>query len=125
MRNDTREVKIEQDTDFDKIKERLKRAERMKDPLYKKRYEAMITINRILKGECSEEYCLKNTLKTRLELLQHLGLPESGKLPKGYQLDHIRERSKHVTKDDFKVINAWWNLRLLTTEENQTRSCQN
>jgi ATP-dependent exoDNAse (exonuclease V) alpha subunit len=75
VRNDTREVKIEQDTDFDKIKERLKRAERMKDPIYKKRYEAMIKLNRILKGECSEEYCLKNTLKTRLELLQNLGLP--------------------------------------------------
>ena len=36
-----------------------------------------------------------------------IGLPESGKLPKGYQLDHIRERSKHVTKDDFKVVEVF------------------
>jgi hypothetical protein len=122
VRNDTREVKIEEETDFVKITERLKRAERMKDPLYKKRYEAMTIINRILKGECSEEYSLINTLKTRLELLQHLGLPESGKLPKGYQLDHIRERSKHVTDDDFKVINAWWNLRLLSRQDNLMRT---
>ena len=66
--------------------------------------------------------CERETQMTRSDLLNHLGLPETGQLPKGYSLDHIRERSKHETEDDFKVINAWWNLRLLSKRDNSART---
>ncbi len=110
------------DTDNQQLSRRKKRIERMKDPLYKKRMKGMSIINRIVRdSSISDETCLKHTFKTRNELLEHLQIP-SGRVPRGYEIDHIRPRRDHITDKDFEEMNAWWNLRLLPRYDNNLRN---
>ena len=50
-------------------------------------------------------------------MLEYLGIPDDN-ITKGYELDYIRPRCEHVTDKDFKDINAYWNLRLISRKEN-------
>jgi ATP-dependent exoDNAse (exonuclease V) alpha subunit len=110
------------DTDHRKLKERQKRAQRDNERLHKKRKEALVIINRIIRDDnVSDEYCLKHTFQTRIGLLEYLGI-ENGIVPKGYEIDHIKPRHQHVTDDDFEEVNAYWNLRLLSRNDNNSRN---
>jgi hypothetical protein len=110
------------DTDNQQLSRRKKQMERMKDPLYRKRMKGMSIINRIVRDySTTDETCLKHTFKTRNELLEHLKIP-SGRVPRGYKIDHIRPRRDHITDKDFEEMNAWWNLRLLPRYDNNIRN---
>ena len=110
------------DTDYKKVKNQLKRARREEDPLFKRRKVALNIINKIVReGNVTDEYCLKHTLKTRVDLLEYLGI-ENEKIPRGYEIDHIKLRHEHVTQQDFEVINAYWNLRILSRQDNNARN---
>jgi hypothetical protein len=110
------------DTDYKKLKQRQKQDKQDKHPLHKKRKEALVIINRIIKGvNISDDYCLKHTLKTRDELLDYLGI-HNGVVPKGYEIAHIKPQHQHVTDVDFEEINAYWNLRLLSRNDNNSRN---
>ena len=37
-------------------------------------------------------------------------------------IDHIKERHKHSTEEEFKMINHYSNLRLLSQLDNQARN---
>ena len=69
---------------------------------------------------CSDEYSIQHTLKGRTELLEYLKIDRV--IPKGYQIDHIRERSTCVTDRDFENINHFTNLRLMPAEDNRARN---
>jgi hypothetical protein len=110
------------DTDYKKVKNQLKRARREEDPLFKRRKVALNIINKIVReGNVTDEYCLKHTLKTRVDLLEYLGI-ENEKIPRGYEIDHIKPRHEHVTQQDFEHINAYWNLRILSRQDNNARN---
>ncbi len=110
------------DSDYKKLKKIVKRGKRAEDPLYQKRNDALAVIQNIVrKGNVSDEYCCKHAGKTRDELLQHLKIRD-GVVPKGYEIDHIKKRSEHVTDKEFENINAFWNLRLLTRKDNNERN---
>ena len=49
---------------------------------------------------------------------------ENDKLPKGFQVDHIKPRAEHKTDEEFKVINHYTNLRLLSRKDNLARNSQ-
>ena len=95
---------------------------RSEDPIERKRRDAHTNLMKIVKGGVSDEYSLKYTLKTRNELLYYLGLDEDGKLPKGFTIDHIKERSTCVTDEDFKAVNFYTNLRLYPAADNLARN---
>jgi hypothetical protein len=63
-----------------------------------------------------------HTLKTRNDLMEYLGLDEECKIPKGFNLDHIKERSTCVTDEDFETINYFTNLRLYPAADNLARN---
>jgi hypothetical protein len=110
------------DTDHQKLKQKQKQDKRDKHPLHKKRKEALVIINRIIRDDnVSDEYCLKHTFKTRVELLDYLDI-QNGVVPKGYEIDHIRPRHQHITDKDFEEVNAYWNLRLLSRNDNNSRN---
>ena len=69
---------------------------------------------------CSDEYAIRHTLKTRQDLLEYLKV--DGEIPKGYQIDHIRERSSCVTDEDFETVNHFSNLRLMPAADNLARN---
>ena len=58
----------------------------------------------------------------RTELLEYLGISLDGKIPKGFVIDHIKERKTCVDDDDFKTINYYSNLRLLPEIDNLARN---
>ena len=93
----------------------------MKDPLNRKRRAACTIINRIIKENITEEYCLKHTGVNKKELLKHLKIP-LGKIPRGFEIDHVRKRADHCSEQDFKEINLWWNLRLIPRKDNRDRN---
>ena len=69
------------ETDMNKVKNRRKRANRMKDELYMKRVQAMNIINKIVRGgNVSDEYCREHTFLTKQELFEHLKIP-NGRVP--------------------------------------------
>jgi hypothetical protein len=110
------------DTNFQKLKQKQKQVDRDKDPLHRKRKTALAIINRIVRdGNVSDEHCVKHTMKKRVELLEHLGI-NNGVVPKGYEIDHIKPRHQHITDKDFEVVNAYWNLRLLSRSDNNARN---
>jgi hypothetical protein len=110
------------DTDHKKLKQKQKRTLRDNEPLHRKRREALVIINRIIRDDnISDDYCLKYTFRTRIELLEYLDIP-NGVVPKGYEIDHIKPRHQHVTDKDFAEINAYWNLRLLSRNDNNARN---
>ncbi|KAI8845987.1 hypothetical protein BJ741DRAFT_573015 [Chytriomyces cf. hyalinus JEL632] len=109
--------KVTKDTDFDRMKQKKKREQDLKDELKRKRIEAVRVINYIVRKGCSDDFSLKHTIVKRQELLERLGIPD-GVVPRGYEIHHIKPRSQHVTDDDFKNINAHWNLRLISRKEN-------
>jgi hypothetical protein len=110
------------DTDHKKLKQKEKQDKRDKDPLHKKRKEALVIINQIIRGvNISDDYCLKHTFKMRVELLDYLDI-HNGVVPKGYEIDHIKPRHQHVTDKDFEEVNAYWNLRLLSRNDNNSRN---
>lgn len=110
-----------EDTDYERLKEKNSKQLRLQDDLKKRRDDALGVVQRILK-ECSDNYSIMNTGLSRDELLRHLDLNSKGKLPKGYSIDHIKERHKHSTEEEFKVINHYTNLRLLSQIDNQSRN---
>jgi hypothetical protein len=73
----------------------------------------------IINSPVTDDYSVEHTQKTRQELLDYLGI--DGRLPKGFSLDHIKERSTCLTDDDFKTINYYTNLRLLPVSDNIAR----
>jgi hypothetical protein len=109
------------DTDFKQAKLRQKRNKRMNDLMYNKSLKAMNIINRIIRYGCSDEYSIQHTQMTRQELLNHLRIP-NGIVPRGYEIDHIKPRHLHSTEQEFKDINAYWNLRLLPRKDNNERN---
>ena len=60
--------------------------------------------------------------KHRIGLLSQGSLEDNRVIPKGYQIDHIRERSTCVTDKDFESINHFTNLRLMPAEDNRARN---
>lgn len=104
------------DTDFEKIKEKEE------TPLESKRKAAIGVIHRIIKGQATEEYCLKHTGLNREALLCHLGLGEAGIVFKGYELDHIKPRKMFNTDEEFEKINWYDNLRVLPRSSNNERN---
>jgi hypothetical protein len=93
----------------------------MNDIMYNKRFKAMSIINRIIRNGCSDEYSIQHTRLTRQELFNHLKIP-NGIVPRGYEIDHIKPRHLHSTEQEFKDINAWYNLRLLPRSDNNRRN---
>jgi hypothetical protein len=72
------------DTEESILKQRIKRTNRMKDELYRKRMNALSIINKIVRnGNVSEDYCVKHTQLNKQQLLSHLKIP-NGLVPKGY-----------------------------------------
>jgi hypothetical protein len=110
-----------QDTDFQQVKLQQKRNKRMNDLMYNKRIKSMNIINRIIRNGCSDEYSVKHTQLTRQELLNQLKIPNEI-VPRGYEIDHIKPRHLHSTEQEFKDINAYWNLRLLPRKDNNERN---
>jgi hypothetical protein len=90
------------DTDFEKIKGK----EKEETALENKRKAAIGVIHRIIKGQPTEEYCIKHTGLNREALLCHLGLGEDGIVFKGYELDHIKPRKMFNTDEEFEKINC-------------------
>ena len=78
-----------QDTIEEKLKEKVKRKNKMKDPLNRKRRAACTIINRIIKENITEEYCLKHTGVNKKELLKHLKIP-LGKILRGFDYCEIQ-----------------------------------
>ena len=114
--NDLKEEST-RDTDNTRLTRRLAEEARLKCPLYRRRREALSVLSRIIHNvNTSYEYLLKHTQLTRTNLLQHLDIING--IPKGYEIDHIRPRREHSTEKDFKDINAYWNLRLLSKKDN-------
>ncbi|KAI9326614.1 hypothetical protein BDR26DRAFT_941086 [Obelidium mucronatum] len=109
--------KVIKETDFDRMKQKKKRERDMKDELKRMRIEAVRIINYIIRKGCSDDFSLKHTFAKRRELLERLGIPD-GVVPRGYEIDHIRPRCHHTTDDDFRDINAYWNLQLISRQEN-------
>ena len=105
------------DIDIKKIKEKKKREQNLKNNLKRKQIEAIRVINYIVRKGCSDEYSLKHTHMKRSELLEELEIPE-GEVPRGFEIDHIRPRCKHITEGDFQNINAYWNLQLISRKKN-------
>jgi hypothetical protein len=95
---------------------------RLEVPIERKRQDAHTILMKIIRGDVSDEYSLKHTLKIRKELLQYLSLDENGQIPKGFSIDHIKERSTCVTDDDFETINYFTNLRLYPAADNLARN---
>ena len=113
-----------EDTNHPKLAKKLKRKRRLQDELFAKRYKAVTVLNKIIREDSvSDEYSRKHTYLSRNELLIHLGISE--KVPRGYEIDHIRERCDHFSDDDFRNINAYWNLRLLPAKYNCRRHFEN
>lgn len=113
------------DVDFkSKVTQRYKNLynrKRLEDPIVKKREEIhSILMQIICCPKCSDKFSIKHTLKSRKELLKYLGI-ENG-IPKGYQIDNIRERKTCETESDFKCINYFNNLRLLPANDNLARN---
>ena len=111
------------DTDQAKLTRNVYNRKRLEDPIERKRQDAHTILMKIIKGGVSDEYSLKHTLKTRNQLLFYLGLDENGKLPKGFNLDHIKERSTCVTDEEFEAVNYYTNLRLYPAADNLARNC--
>jgi hypothetical protein len=97
-----------QDTDFELLDRRRKRKQLLKDPLRKKRHEAMAVPHKIINGVVDDNYSIKHTGKTRQELLDHLGIP-NGVIPPNFQVDHIKRRCEFVSDADFERIN-WYDI---------------
>jgi hypothetical protein len=89
--------------------------------MYNKRFKAMNIINRIIRNGCSDEYSIQHTRLTRQELLDYLKIP-NGIVPRGYEIDHTKPRFLHSSEQEFKDINAYWNLRLLPRKDNNERN---
>jgi len=102
------------------VRNRYNRA-RLEDPLEQRRQESHSILMKIINNQnCSDEYALEHTLKTRKELLEYLRI--DGEIPKGYQIDHIRERSSCITDGDFETVNHFSNLRLMPARDNLARN---
>ena len=106
------------DTDFEKIDNQEKKV----TLLERKRRAAIGVIHRIIKGQASEEYCLKHTGLNREALLLHLGIQIDGIVFKGFEIDHIKPRKLFVTDEEFEKINWFDNLRLLPRSSNNERN---
>lgn len=61
--------------------------------------KSMSIINRIVRdSSTTDETCLKNTFKTRQQLLDHLKIP-SGRVPRGYEMTTFdQEETTSLTK---------------------------
>lgn len=93
----------------------------MEDGLYRKRKEAHSILMRIINNaNTSDEYARKHTLKTRLELLEYLDIVNG--IPKGFNIDHIKERKNCENEEDFANVNHYTNLRLLPYKDNIARN---
>lgn len=89
MADESKKKNSIQDTDFELLDRRRKRKQLLKDPLRKKRHEAMAVPHKIINGVVDDNYSIKHTGKTRQELLDHLGIP-NGVIPPNFQVDHIK-----------------------------------
>lgn len=74
-------------------------------------------INNILRRRATDEYCLKHTGKTNEELKKYLGID---KILPGYQIDHIKERSKYSFEDLYKC-NLYDNIRIIPAKDNNNK----
>jgi hypothetical protein len=112
------------DTNHERIIRNKQEDERMKDKLYVRRKDALAVISKIIKDpKTSDHYCLEHAGLIREAFLKHLTI-ENDKLPKGFQVDHIKPRADHKTDEDFKMINHYTNLRLLSKKDNIARNSQ-
>ena len=111
------------DTNQAKVTRTIYNKARILDPLECKRDEAHKILMKIIKGlNITDDYSQQHTLKNRTELLKYLGISLDGKIPKGFVIDHIKERKTCVDDDDFKTINYYSNLRLLPEIDNLARN---
>jgi ATP-dependent exoDNAse (exonuclease V) alpha subunit len=117
------EYSITADTNQTLLKRRQAEHKRCEKEIYRKRKQSLTIINSIVRyNNSSEEYCLKHTSISKVELFKHLGITEG--IPCGYEVDHIKPRKEYKTIQELETVNHYTNLRLLPKIDNIKRNFQ-
>ena len=107
------------------LKRRQAEKRRSNREIYRKRKEALTIINNIVRhNNKSDEYCVRHTGISRLELRDYLGITEREGIPRGYDIDHIKPRKEFHTIEELETVNQFSNLRLLPKRDNIQRNFQ-